>query len=130
MNISELLCWGESILGKKYSFDSKVLLAHCLNLKFNDIYFSHLNKKNITIKESELYKKLVLKSVAKDYLPDSIVHRRKLPMVIPLSNFHKNFVDKHHFCVIKHIPHIAKREVWLYSRRGICQNRARASGRD
>lgn len=61
MNISELLCWGESILGKKYSFDSKVLLAHCLNLKFNDIYFSHLNKKNITIKESELYKKLVLK---------------------------------------------------------------------
>ena len=40
-----------------------------------------------------LDKKLVLKSVAKDYLPDSIVHRRKLPMVIPLSNFHKNFVD-------------------------------------
>ena len=40
-----------------------------------------------------LDKKLVLKSVAKDYLPDPIMQRRKLPMVVPLSNFHKNFVD-------------------------------------
>lgn len=37
-------------------------------------------------------KKIILKHIAKDYLPKIIAERRKLPMVVPLSKFNKDFI--------------------------------------
>jgi len=64
MNSFELLNWGKSTLGSKYGFDTKVILAHCLNIKINDVY---IYSGEIKPQKSKLYKKLI--NARKQFIP-------------------------------------------------------------
>ncbi|MFH0948106.1 MAG: peptide chain release factor N(5)-glutamine methyltransferase [Elusimicrobiota bacterium] len=58
MNPTELLNYGKIQLGRKNSSDARILLEHCLKLKFAELYFS---KKNIKNCERDAYQKLLNK---------------------------------------------------------------------